>query len=289
MADTRLLLVDGLAGAYRFFHAIRELHTNAGEPVNAVFGFVRMMQQLDRAWKPTHRAVVFDGGTPPARLALVPEYKAHRKPMPSDLKAQLPVLNAYLEAAGIGALRLDACEADDVIATLARRAADAGSDVMIATGDKDLFQLVDGHVRIVSLAGEPTAMDAAAVEHKTGVRPEQIPDWLAMTGDAADNIKGVPGVGAKTAAKLLNTFSNMQAVYAQLETVESPRLRQALADSRDIVERNLKMVRLDCDVPGVPDWQTLQRTPEPIHSLLEFYRRYELHAFVNSLRMPELF
>jgi len=289
MADTRLLLVDGLAGAYRFFHAIRGLNTQAGEPVNAVFGFVRMMQMLDRAWKPTHRAVVFDGGTPPARLALVPDYKAHRKPMPDALREQLPVLNAYLEAAGIGALRLDACEADDVIATLARRAADAGSDVMIATGDKDLFQLVDDHVRIVSLAGEPTAMDAEAVACKTGVRPGQIPDWLALTGDAADNIKGVPGVGPKTAAKLLNAFPNLQAVYAQLEAVESPRLRQVLADSRDIVERNLKMVRLDCDVPGVADWRTLQRNPEPVRSLLEFYHRYELHAFANSLRTPELF
>jgi len=199
------------------------------------------------------------------------------------------VLNAYLEAAGIGALRLDACEADDVIATLARRAADAGSDVMIATGDKDLFQLVDDHVRIVSLAGEPTAMDAEAVACKTGVRPGQIPDWLALTGDAADNIKGVPGVGPKTAAKLLNAFPNLQAVYAQLEAVESPRLRQVLADSRDIVERNLKMVRLDCDVPGVADWRTLQRNPEPVRSLLEFYHRYELHAFANSLRTPELF
>ncbi len=289
MADSRLLLVDGLAGAYRFFHAIRGLSTKAGEPVNAVFGFVRMMQQLDRAWNPTHVAVVFDGGTPPARLALVPDYKAHRKPMPDDLKRQLPILNAYLAAAGIEALRLDACEADDVIATLARRAADAGCDVMIATGDKDLYQLVDGHVRIVSLAGEPTAMDAQAVEQKTGVRPVQIPDWLAMTGDAADNIKGVPGVGPKTAAKLLKTFGGLQALYEQLDKVESPKLRQVLADSHGIVERNLKMVRLDCDVPGVPDWHPMQRKPSPVRSLLDFYRRYEFTAFANSLVSPELF
>lgn len=289
MADTRLLLVDGLAGAYRFFHAIRGLRTQAGQPVNAVFGFVRMMQQLERHWRPTHMAVVFDGGTPPARLALVPDYKAHRKPMPDDLKQQLPVLNAYLAAAAVEGLRLDACEADDVLATLARRAADAGSEVMIATGDKDLYQLVDGHIRIVSLAGEPTAMDAGAVENKTGVRPEQIPDWLALTGDAADNIKGVPGVGPKTAAKLLKTFGGLPALYERLEAVESPKLRQTLADSRDIVERNLKMVRLDCEVPGVPDWQTLQRRPEPVRDLLDFYRRYEFTAFANSLMSPELF
>lgn len=289
MADTRLLLVDGLAGAYRFFHAIRGLSTKAGEPVNAVFGFVRMMQQLVQAWNPTHLAVVFDGGTPPARLALVPDYKAHRKPMPDELKTQLPVLNAYLAAAGIEAMRFDACEADDVLATLARRAADDDSEVMIATGDKDLYQLVDGHIRIVSLAGEPTAMDAGAVERKTGVRPEQIPDWLAMTGDAADNIKGVPGVGPKTAAKLLNSFADLETVYARIEAVESPKLRQVLADSRAIVERNLKMVRLDCEVPGVPDWHSLKRKPEPVRDLLDFYRRYEFTAFANNLMSPELF
>jgi len=289
MADTRLLLVDGLAGAYRFFHAIRGLSTQAGEPVNAVFGFVRMMQQLDRAWQPTHRAVVFDGGTPPSRLALVPDYKANRKPMPDALREQLPVLNAYLEAAGVTSLRLDACEADDVIATLARRAADDGSDVVIATGDKDLFQLVDGHVRIVSLAGEPTAMDAAAVEAKTGVRPEQIPDWLAMTGDAADNIKGVPGVGAKTAARLLRAYGDLQGIYARLDEVESPKLRQTLDAARDIVARNLKMVRLDCAVAGVADWSTLRRDPEPVRPLLDFYRRYEFTAFANRLMSPELF
>lgn len=289
MADTRLLLVDGLAGAYRFFHAIRGLRTQAGEPVNAVFGFVRMMQQLDRAWKPTHLAVVFDGGTPPARLALVPDYKAHRKPMPDDLKQQLPVLNAYLAAAGVESLRFDACEADDILATLARRAADDGSDVMIATGDKDLYQLVDDRVRIVSLAGEPTAMDAGAVEHKTGVRPEQIPDWLAMTGDAADNIKGVPGVGPKTAAKLLKDFGGLPALYDQLDSVVSLKLRQTLDASRELVERNLKMVRLDCEVPGVPDWRSLQRKREPVRELLDFYRRYEFTAFANSLMSPELF
>ena len=289
MADTRLLLIDGMAGAYRFFHAIRGLSTRSGEPVNAVFGFIRMMQQLDRAWKPTHRGVVFDGGTPPARLALVPDYKANRKPMPDALRQQLPILNTYLETAGIAALRLDACEADDVLATLARRAADDGSEVLIATGDKDLFQLVDGHVRIVTLAGEPAAMDAVAVEQKTGVRPRQIPDWLALIGDTADNIKGVPGIGPKTASTLLGVFDDLAAVYANLDAVENARLRQLLADSRDLVDRNLKMVRLDCDVPGVPRWDTFKRTAEPVQPLLDFYQRYEFAGFANALRSPELF
>jgi DNA polymerase-1 len=248
-----------------------------------------MMQQLDRAWKPTHLAVVFDGGTPPARLELIPDYKANRKPMPDALKSQLPILNAYLDAAAIQGIRLDACEADDVIATLATRAASDGCKVMIATGDKDLYQLINDRVTIVSMAGEPTVLDADGVEVKTGVRPEQIPYWLAMTGDAADNIKGVPGVGPKTASSLLKTFGDIDTLYSKLDCVERDKLRHALMASQSIVERNLKMVRLDCDVPGVPDWQRSVRKPEPIRPLLDFYNRYEFAGYAKALMTPELF
>jgi len=285
----RLLLVDGMAGAYRFYFAIRDLSTRGGQPVNAVFGFVRMMRQLIRTWNPTHCAVVFDGGIPPARLALVPDYKATRKPMPDELRSQLPILTAYLDAAAITSVRLDACEADDVIATLASNASAAGGETLIATADKDMFQLVDDHVRIVSLAGEPTLLDAAAVMAKTGVNPGQVPDWLALTGDSADNIRGVPGIGPKTAAKLLGEFHGMESLYNHLDRVENERIRQLLDQNRDIVERNLKMVRLDCSVEGVPDWTLMRRVEEPVKMLLDFYRRYELHTFVNDLIAPELF
>lgn len=288
-ADSRLLLVDGLAGAYRFFHAIRGLQTASGVPVNAVYGFIRMMDQLARTWQPTHIAVVFDGGTPPARLALVPDYKANRKPMPDELKLQLPILNEYLDAAGIESIRLDACEADDVIATLAKQAEESGSEVLIATGDKDLYQLVDAHVRIVSMAGEPAVMDAGAIQQKTGVRPEQIPDWLAMIGDAADNIKGVSGVGPKTAAKLLSQYDDMAVLYRQIDSIDNAKLRTKMRDSYELVERNLKMVRLDCRVAGVPDWQRLRRKTLPVGALIAFYRRYEFTSFANRLISPELF
>ncbi len=286
---TRLLLVDGLAGVYRFFYAIRNLSTAAGVPINAVFGFIRMMQQLRRIWSPTHWAVVFDGGTPPLRLELVPEYKANRKPMPEDLRGQLPVLNDYLDAAAIPYMRIDACEADDVIATLAVNAGKEGSEVLIATGDKDLFQLVNDKVRLISLSGEPQLMDAGAVKAKTGVLPGQIPDWLALTGDNADNINGVPGVGSKTAAKLLSAFGSLEVLYSHLEEVESNKLRQALGNSREVVERNLKMVRLDCSVEDVADWHDFACQPEPVKPLLTFYRTYELHTFANALAAPELF
>jgi len=285
----RLLLVDGMAGAYRFYFAIQNISTGDGQPTNAVFGFIRMMQQLLRVWKPTHCAVVFDGGIPPLRLALVPGYKANRKPMPDSLRSQLPILNAYLDAAAIVAVRLDACEADDVIATLASRASDAGSEVMVATSDKDMFQLVSENVRIVSLAGEPTMLDAQAILAKTGVSPVQIPDWLALTGDNADNIRGVPGIGPKTAAKLLGQFGQIEDVYTRLHEVENQKIRQLLDENRDIVARNQKMVRLDCAVEGVPAWETLRRAAEPVGPLLAFYRRYELRAFVNDLIAPQLF
>ncbi len=289
MPDPTLLLVDGMAGVYRFFHAIRGLSTKQGVPTNALFGFVRMMQQMARFWNPTHWCVVFDGGTPAHRLALVPEYKANRAPMPETLREQLPLVNAYLETACIPHIRLDGCEADDVIATLATRAASDGGRVLIATSDKDMFQLICNRVCIVSLAGDPSVMEAEDVVRKTGVLPEQIPDWLALTGDAADNIRGIPGVGAKTAARLLTEVGSLGALYARPETVEAPRIRSLLKEHRSVVERNLKMVTLDCNVSGVPAWCDMKRTPMPVKPLLEFYGRYELHAFGRDLQSPELF
>lgn len=286
----RFLMVDGLAAAYRVFYAIRGMSTSAGEPTNALFGFVRLMQSLVRAWDPTHYVVVFDGGTPPLRRSLIPEYKANRKPMPDDLRQQLPLLNAYLEAASIPSVRLDECEADDVLATLAQQADQDSADVFIASGDKDLFQLVNDHVRLVSLSGEPTLMDEEAVVAKTGVSPRQIPDWLALIGDSADNISGVPGIGPVSAAKLLQAFGNIDSLYKEIDHVENKRIRSLLKEHQETVQRNLKVVHLDCHVPETPsDIERFRRVREPAEPLLAFYRRYEMKAFADQLASPELF
>ncbi len=285
-AATSLLLIDGHAAAYRFFHGIRPMTTQSGVPVHAVFGLIRLLQQFRSQFMPTHIAVAFDGGLPANRLSLVPEYKAQRKPMPDDLRAQLPIMQEYLTAAAIPCFCQDAVEADDVIATLAAR---ASGRVLIGTSDKDLFQLVSERVSIIPLSGQAVCLDPAGVKVKTGVGPEQIPDWLALTGDTADNIGGVPGVGPKTAAALLQQFGSLEEIYLHLDQVTRENLRQALAQHREVVQRNRQMVLLDTEIDGLPDFDALACTREPVSTLQAFYEKYEFRAFAQKLRAPELF
>jgi len=289
MYQSTLLLVDGMAVVYRAFFAIRNLRTAAGEPTNAIFGFIRMVEQLAKVWHPTHLVVVFDGGSPPERLALVPDYKANRSPMPEELRTQLSGINDYLTAAAIPSVRFNACEADDVMATLAVRAADETTQVLLATHDKDLFQLVNAHTKIVPVAGSSDAMGDAEVLAKTGVDPLQIVDWLALIGDSADNIKGVPGVGPKTATKLLRKYGDAATVLSNLDAIDGDKLRQSLESSRDIVERNQKMVKLDTAVEGVPEWLRFPVALPSVTQLLDFYEKHEFHALARALREPELF
>ncbi len=289
MYQSTLLLVDGMAVVYRAFFAIRNLKTTAGEPSNAIFGFIRMVEQLVKVWCPSHLIVVFDGGIPAERLALVPEYKANRAAMPDELRMQLAGINEYLAAASIASVRLNDCEADDVMATLAARAADEATQVLLATHDKDLFQLVDANTKIVPVAGSADAMGPDEVLAKTGVAPSQIVDWLALIGDSADNIKGVRGVGPKTASKLLGRYDDVDAIWSNLDAIDGARLKQTLSESRDIVERNQRMVMLDTAVEGVPDWSQFPVAAASVGRLIAFHEKYEFHALARALREPELF
>ena len=274
-----VVIVDGTAVAYRAFYAVRDLATRAGVPTNALFGFVRMLRQLEKQWRPDRLVVAFDGGSPAHRLEKCPAYKAQRAPMPDDLRAQLPLINEYLAAAGVPMILLKGQEADDVMATLAARAAAAGAAVRLATSDKDLMQLVDGRVRIVPPTQADTELDAAGVAAKTGVAPGQIVDWLALIGDSADNIPGVDGIGPKTATKLLVRFGSLAACFARAGEIESENLRGKLLAGRATAELNVQLMTLDRDVPGVPEWGAIPApAPDPA-KLQAFYEKYELHRF----------
>jgi DNA polymerase-1 len=219
MTAKTLLLMDGAALAYRAFYAIQNLSTRAGQPTNAVFGFVRMANQLASQWRPTHRAVVFDAGLPAARMALLPSYKQQREKMPDPLRSQFPLIEEYLRRAGIPALRVAGQEADDTMASLATLAAAEEADTLLATSDKDLFQLVTDRVVIVAPTAAGGRMGPAEVCAKMGVPPALVVELLALTGDTVDNIPGVPGVGPKTAAKLLTEFGSLAGLWARLAEV----------------------------------------------------------------------
>ena len=287
--QSRLLLIDGHGMAYRAFYAIRSLTTSAGQPTNALYGFIRMTQQLARYWVPTHAAAVFDGGVPEERLALLATYKAQREPMPDALHDQFPLIEEFLRYTGTPAVREDRQEADDVMATLADRARAKRAEVLLATSDKDLFQCVEGRVSIIPPTKSEVRMDADAVREKTGVDPGQIAEWLALIGDSADNIPGVPGVGAKTAARLLNEFGSVAALYERIDEVPNKKLREALQAHRESVLRNVKMTRLRRELPLQVEWQEWKtRTPD-IERLRDFYRRMEFNSMANELESPTLF
>ena len=246
-----------------------------------MFGFIKMLQQLEQLWKPTHWAVVFDGGMPEERLAKLPTYKAQREPMPDPLRAQFADMERYLQAAGIQSIRMDRQEADDVIATIAS-AAPAG--VLIATSDKDLYQLINERVFMISPSKVGAKMGRQEVFDKTGVWPESIVPWLALTGDAVDNIPGVPGVGPKTAAKLLAQFGSLDTLWARLEEVSSQRIREALVAHREEVVRNVGLVTLRRDLPVSAPVQSMSvRRPDPAR-LLPFYEEMEFTSMAKGLR-----
>ena len=277
-----VLIVDGTAVAYRAFYAVRGLSTRAGQPTNALFGFIRMLRQLEAQWRPDRVVVAFDGGSPAHRLEKCPEYKAQRAPMPDDLRTQLPLINEFLAAAGVPRILLKGQEADDVMATLAVRAAAAGATVRLATSDKDLMQLVDGRIRIVPPTKTEEELDAAGVEEKTGVKPAQIVDWLALMGDSADNIRGVDGVGPKTATKLLAQFGSLAACLARAEEIESDRLRAKVRAGQDIARLNVQLMQLDRAVPGVPEWEAIPAPAPDAERLATFFDKYELHRFAEE-------
>lgn len=241
----RLLIIDGHAYAYRAFHAIRDLRGPDGKPTNAIFGFVKMLEKMRLALGPEHLIVVWDGGLCAGRLEAHPEYKAQRPEMPGELQPQFDEIESYLEAAGIASYCATGVEADDYIGCLARHAEQAGWNVVIASSDKDFMQLVSERVGLLN-PHDKTGMiwGREQVFAKAGVEPEQIADWLALMGDAVDNIPGVPGVGPKTSAELLGQFGSLEKLLARLDEVKSEKLRASLKNSVAILKRNLELVRL---------------------------------------------
>jgi len=282
-------MVDGTGHLYRSFFGIKSLSTRDGTPTNAVFGFIRAIHQFQQIWKPTHLVVAWDGGSPAERLARLPTYKSQRPPMPDALRGQIPPIMEYLERAAVTVVRLDRQEADDVLASLAAWASAEGADeVLIASSDKDLFQLVDDRVCLIAASRDEPKVGREAVRTKTGVYPDQIVDWLALTGDAVDNIPGVEGLGPKTAAKLLGQFGSLDSLWERLAEVESERIRGRLAEARALVENNVHLVRLRRDLDCSPGWGALAVQPESPARLRAFYERLEFHSLLKGLEQPTL-
>jgi DNA polymerase-1 len=249
----RLLLLDGHSLAYRAFFALpaENFSTTTGQPTNAVYGFTAMLINVLRDEQPTHVAVAFDRSEPTFRHEQYVEYKANRRETPEDFRSQLSLIFEVLDALGIARLSAPGYEADDVIATLATRAENEGMDVLIVTGDRDVLQLVDGHVTALLTRRGITEMSRftpEAVEEKYGLTPQQYPDFAAIRGDPSDNLPGIPGVGEKTATKWIQQFGSLEELVNRVDEVKG-KAGDALREHLGDVLRNRQMTALVRDVP----------------------------------------
>lgn len=254
MNRPEVYLVDGSAYIYRAYHAIRPLSNSSGLPTHAVYGFTTILRRILREKKPQCLAVAWDTKGPVFRHRLYPEYKANRPPMPEDLVPQISYIHKVVDAYNIFSMEHEDLEADDLIASATRRLVENGCRVVIVSGDKDLLQLVSSRVTLWDPMSDKL-MDEAAVEKKYGVRPTQLLDYLALTGDSADNIPGVPGVGPKTAQKLIAAYGTLEGLYAAVDGLKKSKMKERLIAHRDDAFLSRDLIRLfeDADVQGEPE------------------------------------
>jgi DNA polymerase-1 len=276
-----LVLVDGSSYLYRAFHAMPNLSNSRNEPTGAVYGVTNMLRRLLKDYDPEQVAVVFDAPGKTFRDDIYPEYKAHRPPMPDDLRSQIEQIHEIVRAMGLPLLMVEGVEADDVIGTLARQAAAEGRDTLISTGDKDMAQLVDGHVELVDTMKE-ARYDRAGVQERFGVPPERIVEYLALIGDTSDNIPGVPGVGPKTAAKWLTEYGSLDNLIAHAADIKGKageNLRAALAQLP--LARQLATIK--CDVPLEFRPADLTRQAPDTARLRELFHQLEFRTWLAEL------
>jgi DNA polymerase I len=276
-----LVLIDGSSYLYRAFYALPPLTNSKGVPTGAVYGVLNMLSKFVREYTPPHIGVVFDAPGKTFRDEIFAEYKAHRPPMPDDLRSQTEPLLAAVEALGLPVLRIDGVEADDVIGTLACRAAAAGQSVLISTGDKDMAQLVNDHITLINTMSG-TVLDRAGVKNKFDVYPEQIIDYLALVGDSSDNIPGIEKVGPKTAAKWLNSYSTLDGLLAHASEITGKvgeNLRAGLETLA--LSRQLATIRTDLGLPL--DTSGLIRRDADTARLRAIYAALELRTLLQQL------
>ncbi len=271
--NDRLILVDAYSQIYRSFHAIPRLTNSHGDPTNCIYGVASFLLRIEETLPHKFGAVAFDKGAPAERLELLPEYKATRPPMPDDMQQQLDGVQAWIEAAGWPILQAEGHEADDLIAAVVKQ---TQKETYIISSDKDLAQLVTENVRLMmpGTKGRLNEVGAKEVEDKWGIPPNAICDFLALVGDSSDNIDGVPGVGAKTAADLLQQFGSIDNAFRHLDQINGKKLSKKLAEHRELVRRNQQVIKLNPTLPddccddlsslerNTPDWEKLKKFSE---------------------------
>lgn len=288
-----LVLVDGSSYLYRAFHAMykADLRTSTGMPVGAVRGVTSMLRRLKQDYPGSTIAVVFDAKGKTFRDEIYSEYKAHRPPMPDDMRPQIEPIHNIVRAMGMPLIVIEGVEADDVMGTLAHQATEQGIDVVLSTGDKDMAQLVNQHVTLVNTMTE-TVMDIEGVKEKFGLPPELIIDYLALMGDKVDNIPGVPGVGEKTALALLQGLGGLDDIYANLDKVASldfrgaKKMHEKLEANRDLAFLSYELATIKLDVELEQGPQDLVMDSEDREALLALFTELEFKTWIEEYNQP---
>ncbi|HLX26278.1 MAG TPA: DNA polymerase I [Candidatus Cybelea sp.] len=284
------MLLDTYGLVYRAFFALPGLTTSKGVPINAVYGFTMMLNKLIADEKPTHVLAAFDKGTPSERLALYGEYKAQRRVMPDELRSQFGLVRRVLETYRIPIVEIEGQEADDVIATLARQAEESGEQTVVVTGDLDLLQIVDERTTVLTTRRGITELgryDPAAVRERFGLEPEQLPDYRGLKGDPSDNLPGIPGVGEKTASKLLQAAGSLDALVADPSLAGNPKLA-ALVErygEQACLCRAVSVVRRD--LPIAIDWEQSRYDTPADADLYRLYSELEFKTLLVKLQPPQ--
>ncbi|MBI3560922.1 MAG: DNA polymerase I [Gammaproteobacteria bacterium] len=279
-----LILVDGSSYLFRAYHALPALTNSKGEPTGAVYGVINMLRKLRARYPQSQLAVVFDAKGKTFRNDLYTPYKAHRPPMPEELRQQIEPIHAIIRAMGLPLLSVSGVEADDVIGTLATQASALQIDTLISTSDKDLAQLVGPHVTLVNTMTD-TLLDRQGVIDKFGIPPERMVDFLTLTGDSADNIPGVSGVGEKTAVKWLQQYQSLDGVVAHANEMKG-KIGEKLRASLGELPLYQALVTIKCDVPLPVTAQSLQPTAPDTASLRAWFQRLEFKSWTAELSNP---
>jgi DNA polymerase-1 len=280
--DKTAYLIDGSAYVHRAFHAIQGLSNSKGQPTNAVFGFTRMLIKLMEDKTPQYAAMVFDARGPTFRHALFPAYKANRPTMPEDLAVQLPYIKEISGAYRLPAIELSGYEADDLIGTLSRMLARDDVAVVMVTGDKDFLQLVTERATLWDPMKD-TVTDVRSIRETMAVEPPQMVDVMALSGDATDNIPGVPGVGPKTALELIRTFGNLETLYAQIDTLTRKKLKENLAAFREQAFLCRKLAAIKTDAPLTLDLEALRLKAPDTAKLAALFKELEFRQLQHAL------
>jgi DNA polymerase-1 len=295
MSTPRLFLVDGNSVLYRSYYAIQKLSNSAGFPTNAIYGFINTLNKIIEEEKAEYLGLVFDTGLPTVRHQAYKEYKAQRKPMPEDLVVQVPVLKKIIQALRLPLFEYADYEADDVLATLSRKAAAQGIPVIIVTTDKDMLQVLGPLVAIFNPAKEIYIVDEninpdflVSLKHREvktvkeffGVGAHQVAEVLALQGDVSDNIPGVPGVGEKTARQLLADFGSLDNLIHNLDRVKNPRIKDCLKNNLDRLELSLKLVKVEDQLPVDFNLENFRVAEPDTEQLVSLYRELEFTSLI---------